>query len=84
MMYSAEMLPDPLRSSMLRAPGGVHGQQVPAAPGGDPRRPADQQLALRTAAERGHHPLPGGTAGGIVAAGAVPLWVAGKLGGQPQ
>ena len=42
-------------------PGGMHGQQVPGGPGGDPCRPADESLALRAAAEHDHHPLPGMT-----------------------
>ena len=69
-------------------PGGVHRQQVPAGPGGDPGRPADQGLALRATAERDHHPLPGLTAAGIAATGIAAIGkaaprAAGQRGGQP-
>ncbi len=64
--------------------GGVYGQQVAAGPGGDPGRPADQRLALRAAAKRDHHPLPGVTVIGNPAARLVPLRVAGQRAGQPE
>ena len=61
----------------------MHRQQVPAGPGGDTGRPADQHLALRATAERDHHPLPGLTAAGIAATAEVPPRAAGQRGGQP-
>jgi len=40
----------PAGAGRAAGPGGVHRQQVPAGPGGDPGRPADQSLALRATA----------------------------------
>ena len=65
-------------------PGGVHREQIPAGPGGNPGRPADESLAFRATAKRDHHPLPGLTAAGIAAAVKVPTRAAGQRGGQPQ
>jgi hypothetical protein len=71
-------------SGRPRRPGDMHGQQGPSGPGGDPCRPADQRLALRAAAERDHHPLPGMTVTRSHPAGARPPPLAGQLASQPQ
>jgi hypothetical protein len=71
-------------SGQVGRTGGMHGQQVPGGPGGDPGCPADERLALRAATERDHHPLPGMTITQNLGAGAGPPPVAGQLVGQPQ
>ena len=65
--------------------GDVHGQQVAAGgPGGDPRGPPDQRLALRAAGERHHHPLPGLPGALDLVLGAVALQALVHLVGQPE
>ena len=63
--------------------GGVHGQQVPAGPGADSCRPADQRLVLRAAAERDHDALPDVTAAKMLAAGPAQQGAARQRGGHP-
>ena len=63
----------------------MHRQQVAAGrPGGDPRRPPDQRVALGPAGERDHHPLPGLPGGVDIVLGAVPLQSLVDLVGQPE
>ena len=67
-------------------PGDVHGEQVAAAgPGGDPRRAADERLALGATGERDDHPLPGLPGAGDVVLLAVLLeGVVDPVGGPEQ
>ena len=66
-------------------PGHVHGQQVTAGgPGGDPRGPPDQRVALGAAGERDDHPLPRLPGGLDAVRGPVGLQALVDLVGQPQ
>ena len=66
-------------------PGHVHGQQVTAGgPGGDPRGPPDQRVALGAAGERDDHPLPCLPGALDAVRGPVGLQALVDLVGQPQ
>ena len=65
--------------------GDVHGEQVAAGdPGGDPRRPPDQRVALGAAGERDDDPFPRLPGGGDVVLVPVALQSLVDLVGQPE